>query len=153
MSSVAMSLATYHERIGTKKATPGTLNGFLTSHKGYVDNDLIIWNAIAPLGRLHLTKFVPSLTRKQLVSALDRCDPVIANVRDKTHWVLLVGYDNEKEDTYYVNDPGFLCDAYTRSEMSMFVVYSNSTGAEALGSVEQQDGRAVLPLDADTQSC
>lgn len=56
MSSVAMSLATKGEKIHGSRIDPGSLNQWLTSNGGYADGDLIIWNAVAKLGKLHMIK-------------------------------------------------------------------------------------------------
>ena len=145
MSCVSMSLATYHERLGRTVPDPGTVNAWLTSHHGYEDTDLIVWNAIAPLGKLHMESDVPHLTTTEIRKAVDRCKPVIANVRDGTHWVLITGYDTADSDLFYVNDPGFEEKSYAYSGMSNFVTYSNhSTAAAAEAFASYQKQRASL---------
>lgn len=145
MSCVSMSLATYHERLGRTVPDPGTVNAWLTSHHGYVDTDLIVWNAVAPLGKLHMESDVPHLTTTDIRKAVDRCKPVIANVRDGTHWVLITGYDTADSDLFYVNDPGFEEKSYAYSGMSNFVTYSNhSTAAAAEAFASYQKQRASL---------
>mgnify|MGYP000214904508 CR=1 FL=1 len=129
MSSVAMSLATYHERIHGHRIDPGTLNKWLTSHGGYVDSDLIVWNSVAKLGGLHMLSDTSSMSPHAIRAAVEQCQPVIVNVREGSHWVLVTGFDTKDTDTFYVNDPGFLDTSYDYSGMSNFVVYGNSSAA------------------------
>ena len=152
MSSVAMSLATYRERVDGKHTDPGSLNKWLVSHGGYVDTDLIVWNSVAKLGKLAMKEDVHTLSRDDIRSAADRCEPVIANVREGTHWVLITGYDSHDKDTFYVNDPGFSSVSYAYSGMSNFVVYSNTTMAAlsaAADAASHQPTRASI-IEAST---
>lgn len=149
MSSVAMSLATYRERVDGKHTDPGTLNSWLVKHGGYVDTDLIVWNAVAKLGKLSMKEDVHTLSRDDIRRAADRCEPVIANVRDGSHWVLITGYDTADKDTFYVNDPGFSSVSYAYSGMSNFVVYSNRTMAALSAAVSAEaDAAAHQPAPA-----
>ena len=128
MSSVSMALATYGEqipRVGT--VTPATLNSWLTTHAGYINGDDLIWDAIHSIGKLRMISYTPDLTRAQMVSYIEKRMPVIVNVRQGTHWVLVTGYSESNPNLYYVNDPGFEQNTYTREEMSRFVAYSNNT--------------------------
>lgn len=127
MSSVAMTLATFHENVNGQTTDPKTLNSWLINHGGYVSGDLLVWNSIAPLGKLHMLEYVSSISRTQLQQYIRSCYPVIANVRNGGHWVLITGYESSNSDLYYVNDPGFNTDSYTYQGMSHFVVYTNKT--------------------------
>lgn len=44
MSSVAMALASYSEKISGDLVNPGNLNNWLNNHNGYADTDLIVWS-------------------------------------------------------------------------------------------------------------
>lgn len=117
MSSVAMSVASKGETINGTAITPGaeplrtrdrmgcrahrpahaasppadTLNRWLTEHSGYADKDLIVWNAVSALGALHTTDSTHSLPIDKLRDHVKQCHPVIVNVRNGTHWVLVTG--------------------------------------------------------------
>eukprot|EP01088_Endostelium_zonatum_P018278 TRINITY_DN57_c0_g2_i1.p1 TRINITY_DN57_c0_g2~~TRINITY_DN57_c0_g2_i1.p1 ORF type:complete len:227 (+),score=38.28 TRINITY_DN57_c0_g2_i1:42-683(+) len=127
MSSLAMALDSFGERISGGAINPSTLNSWLTHNRGYASGDELIWDSIHTLGRLHVVSSAASLTRAQMVNYISRRMPIIANVRHGTHWVLVTGYSNTNEAVYNVNDPGFNQDVYSRSDMSHFVVYSFST--------------------------
>lgn len=79
MSSVAMSLATDGERVHGSHTTPGSLNAWLKTHKGYVGGDELVWNAVAPLGKLHLKTFTQTMSTDDIRKAVNHCHPVIAN--------------------------------------------------------------------------
>ncbi len=108
MSSVAMALASYGEKINGDLANPGNLNSWLNSHGGYADSDLIVWSgalrsplspssssfpflfptnqqkkkkAINSLGTLKFKEEVGSLSTSSLGGFVSQCLPVIANVR------------------------------------------------------------------------
>lgn len=149
MSSVAMALATKKEDINGARANPGSLNDWLTSHGGYADGDLIVWGSVSKLGGMHTTTITSSMSSSELTGHIKSCNPVIANVRGGSHWVLVNGYDTGSGSTFAVNDPGFSTDSYDLSGMSHFVVYAggnmdaaNSTLAG--GSVSYQATRAIL---------
>lgn len=127
MTCVTMSLAKFHEKVDGRDPTPLSLDKWLTGNGGYVDSDLIVWNSVAKLGRLHMKEDVSSLTTDKIRSFVDRCHPVIANVREGSHWVLITGYDTADKHKFYVNDPGFTDASYEYSGMSDFVVYTNAT--------------------------
>uniref|UniRef100_A0A7S1G6Z6 Peptidase C39-like domain-containing protein n=1 Tax=Bicosoecida sp. CB-2014 TaxID=1486930 RepID=A0A7S1G6Z6_9STRA len=148
MSSVAMSLATYHEKVGGQRPTPGTLNAWLTDNGGYDDGDLIIWNSVASQGKLHMASDSASMSPADIKAATHRCEPVIANVRDGSHWVLITGYDSDDASTFYVNDPGFDQSSYDHSGMSHFVVYSNATATTQSGTAAGGD----VDVDAAAQA-
>eukprot|EP01113_Clastostelium_recurvatum_P030920 TRINITY_DN380_c0_g1_i3.p1 TRINITY_DN380_c0_g1~~TRINITY_DN380_c0_g1_i3.p1 ORF type:complete len:193 (-),score=48.85 TRINITY_DN380_c0_g1_i3:92-628(-) len=118
MSSLAMILNTYGEQAGGA-IDPGTLNAWLTAHGGYADGDELEWAAANSLGPV---KFVSSayMSVAQLQAAVDKKQPVIVNVRNGGHWVLVVGYDGS---TFNVNDPGFSVSTYAYSGMSGFRLY------------------------------
>jgi len=123
MSSVAMSIATYGEMIYGDLADPGSLNKWLTSNHGYASGDLIVWAAIDALGGpVFFNSSVTTLSTSQLGQLVGDCQPVIANVRNGTHWVLVTGATSDP-NVWYVNDPGFSQDTYQYSTMLRFIVY------------------------------
>ena len=147
MSDVAMALRTYHEHLGTgamRHADPGTLNAWLKGHGGYEGGDELVWNAVAPLGKLHLKIFQPSITTAAIREHVKLCHPVIANVLKGTHWVLIVGFDAHDDGVFYVNDPGFSRTSYDYSGMSHFVVYTDTAG-DAMSAAEAAAAMRAAP--------
>ena len=124
MSSVSMALATKKETIDGQVSTPLSLNNWLDKNGGFVGGDELVWNAVAKLGKVHMEKYVSTLTRAELKSYTTNCQPVVVNVRDGSHWVLVVGYDPSNENNFYVNDPGFDQTIYDFRTMLRFVVYT-----------------------------
>merc|ERR1711974_91150 len=122
MSDVSMILASRKESVGGKTSDPLTLNDWLDKNGGFADGDLIVWDAVAKLGSVHVLADVSSLSRDDLKGHIAKCHGVVANVRDGSHWVLVTGYDSSNEDTFYVNDPGFNQDSYDYTTMLRFVV-------------------------------
>lgn len=104
--------------------TPDTLNGWLTQHGGYVQNDLLLWRtAVGPTGGgvrwkwMHVPGMVAQLRTddqdvNDLPSAaivrqeLDAGHLVVAEVRlyGGMHFVVLTGH---RGDIFYINDPWF----------------------------------------------
>ena len=104
--------------------SPDALNGWLTQHGGYVENDLLLWRtAVLPTGGavrwkwLHVPGMVPQLrTDDQDINdtpsatlarhELDAGNLVVAEVRlhGAMHFVVLTGYRGE---TFSINDPWF----------------------------------------------
>ena len=100
------------------------MNQWLISHGGYVDRDLIAWSTVGALGSMKLFSVTETLTVAHLREYIEKCYPIVVNVREGSHWVLITGYDNTNSQLYYVNDPGFSSVAYDLSGMKNFVVYS-----------------------------
>jgi hypothetical protein len=138
MSSVAMFLEGRNEteRIGT--VTPLSLNEWLVKHGGYVEGDLIVWNSVAPLGKLHLVAYSNSsgLSAGVLRSHIKATHPVVANVRGGSHWILVTGYDTADPTLFYVNDPFYPSTTYRYSDMLRFAVYAQTGAAPAGLSVQ-----------------
>jgi len=122
MSDVSMILASEGIKIEGKESTPLTLNDWLVTHHGYISGDLLVWNAIAVLGDVSLHTYTAHLTTTEIGDYVKRCWPVVANVRDGSHWVLITGATSNP-DVWRVNDPGFNQDTYTYNTMLRFVVY------------------------------
>jgi len=125
MTSLAMALNTFNETMNGKTINPETFNSWLIDNGGYVDENLLVWAAGNPLGSLQFLKYYSgygSLPTSQFKSIIDNGDPVIVNVREGSHWVLVIGYQNS--EIYYVNDPGFSNTFYNYSSMGNFIVYN-----------------------------
>ena len=106
MSSAAMALA----GIGQTSYNPSTLNAWLKTHGGYVQQDLFVWASINPLG-LVFTGFIGNA---DIASKLNGGGIVILNVHNGGHWVLATGISG---NTIYVNDPGYSTTSYSMSEI------------------------------------
>merc|ERR1711870_23731 len=147
MSSVAMALASYDEKINGDLVNPGNLNSWLNSNGGYEDSDLIVWSSVDKLGKVTFKEEVGSLSTSDLGKYVSDCYPVIANVRSGTHWVLITGATSSSQ-TWEVNDPGFSSTTYSYSDMSEFVVYTTSGGKSAfkryVQAADHQNGEALL---------
>lgn len=103
---------------------PGTLNRWLTSHGGYIENDLLLWRQAAAGSQgsvrwkwMHVPGIVPQLqTDEQNIedlppqslveSELDAGHLVVAEVRlyGGMHFVVITGHSGH---TLYINDPWF----------------------------------------------
>lgn len=105
MSSCSMALA------GTGHSyNPSTLNKWLTSNKGYVSGDLLVWGALTPLG----LSFEGKVGNSQIKAKLDQGKVVILNVHNGGHWVLAYAYSG---DNIMVNDPGYSTTSYSISQI------------------------------------
>eukprot|EP00041_Stephanoeca_diplocostata_P017967 m.372513 g.372513 ORF g.372513 m.372513 type:complete len:405 (-) comp20874_c0_seq16:144-1358(-) len=123
MSSTAMALAQRGITVQGSVSTPGTLNGWLKTHNGYVagtddlqegavsriDPGRVSWSASG----MHTTNDIAFST---IIAMLHRGGPVIANVMNGGHFVLVVGYAPGDNDTLYVNDPGFNRASYSYAD-------------------------------------
>jgi hypothetical protein len=98
---------------------PGTLNAWMKTHNGYASGDLIVWNCVQPLG---LQAAMVGLDQNGLINAINAGKPVVVNVRNGGHWVLVTG--NAGGGNFYVNDPGYSVTTYAFSGMSRFVIYT-----------------------------
>jgi uncharacterized protein YvpB len=107
-----------------RQVTPAALNSWLTSHGGYIQNDLLLWRqATASTGGavrwrwLHVPGIAPQLrTDDQNIedlppaslveSELDAGNLVVAEVRlhGGMHFVVLTGHSG---DTFFINDPWY----------------------------------------------
>jgi len=105
-------------------STPRLLNTWLTAHRGYIQNDLLLWRqaALATQGMVrwqwtHVPGIVPQLasadqniedlpTQSLVESQLDAGRLVIAEVRlyGNMHFVVITGHSG---DTLQINDPWY----------------------------------------------
>jgi len=130
MSSVAMALNGQGFKIeGYIPIYPGTFNAWLKTHDGYVCIDgfcsnlkLDSPNRIATGITFVSETMKPTLTT--LTAYVTKQSPiVIAHVQNKTHFVLLTGYDTTNSTTFYVNDPLYDRSFYDYSEMADLILY------------------------------
>jgi len=149
MSSVSMALSKFGAAYN-----PGTLNSWLISNGGYASGNLIVWDAVRPLGLTAATSV--SFDATGLANTLAAGKPVIANVNSGGHWVLVTG--NAGSGNFYVNDPGYTRSTYAFSEMmpGRFVVYTavarvqSVRGGDASSDASDDELAVQLFTDVDT---
>jgi len=123
MTSVAMMLYKLKTNLDGDIVYPPALNKWLNSHGGYVQHDLIVWDSVRKLGTVGLYGIYGTLTGGQVRSFIDNCWPIIIWVNNRSHWVLVKGYDTTNEDLLYINDPAGRSDTKLRSSVASFQVY------------------------------
>lgn len=125
MSSTSMALNGHGIKISGDRSTPGTLNAWLRAHSGYTGNDFkeealphidpahISWSDAHGMHRTN------DVTMAEIQESLHAGQPVIANVMNGEHFVLVVGVDKKDASNpqLYVNDPGFYRIAYNFSDV------------------------------------
>eukprot|EP01112_Ceratiomyxa_fruticulosa_P017403 TRINITY_DN5412_c0_g1_i1.p1 TRINITY_DN5412_c0_g1~~TRINITY_DN5412_c0_g1_i1.p1 ORF type:complete len:212 (-),score=31.80 TRINITY_DN5412_c0_g1_i1:240-824(-) len=125
MTSLSMILNSYGMFINGSLVTPLSFNNWLVENNGFVDRDLLVWAASDNIfGMVKFNNYyrgAGSLPIDQLKGLVDKQYPVIVNVLDGEHWVLVIGYEGTN---FYVNDPGFDTAYYAYSGMSNYVVYN-----------------------------
>src|SRR4051812_40682830 len=118
MSSYAMVLKTRGTNVD-----PGTFNTWLNAHNGYEGGDELVWAAGDAFGTAKFQNYfrgAGAMSQSAMQAAISAGQPIIVNVRNGGHWVLVTGYINGA--TYAVNDPGFSVNSYVYTDMSNFVV-------------------------------
>lgn len=114
VSSVSMALNGWGIKSNGHPSNPGSLNDWLRGHSGYVDGNLFAMDRlpnICPSGS-GCTVTWPTdgyhgnndLNSETIIGYLARKRIVIAHVREKTHFVLGIGWMNDRK-TLLVNDP------------------------------------------------
>lgn len=88
VTSVAMALASRGFRIGSATPNPANLNQWLIQNGGFVGN-AIVWGSVGKLGMNNVLYGSPSL--EQMRSYVRSCNPMVINVRNGGHWVLVTG--------------------------------------------------------------
>ncbi|MHB1526938.1 MAG: C39 family peptidase [Candidatus Dormibacteria bacterium] len=92
-------------------ANPGALNQWLTSNSGYVDQDLLVWGAVAQFAQAQGVSVSYTGWESDSLSAIDSSvavsNPVIAQVAldGSMHFVLITGLG--PAGTLWINDPWF----------------------------------------------
>jgi len=107
VSAIASALALRKKKIGGADATPGTLNAWLKANKGYLKDDLVNFNALAPLG-LKFDRFTKD--ENDIKTSLCAGDVVLLNVRFGKHWVLGEGVQGRE---YFVVDSSYAGNTYS----------------------------------------
>ena len=99
---------------GAVAATPGTLNAWLRTHKGYTGSNDMEEAAIPAINTAHVGWTAEGMHRtndlsiESVATLLESGQPVIANVLHGHNFVLVVGTDRRAgSTTLFVNDPGF----------------------------------------------
>jgi len=132
--------------------SPGDLNSWLNAHGGFTHGDWIIWGAINGLGGMKLVASYSSLSLASLEALVDSCHPVVVNVRDRTHYVLVTG--NAGGGNFYTNDPGsHPAPVYAYSGMSQFVVYTSVARVSAVEGESPAPAPAPLPVSPEDVEC
>jgi len=132
MSSVSMALngKGYHFD-SILPIYPGTLNAWLRYDQGYTcidgDCDNLVLDKPNQISNGNIT-FISEAQKPSLLvlkAFVSNQNPVaVAHVRNDTHFVLIVGYDNVNQTTFYVNDPFYPSISYDYSEMTDLLLYS-----------------------------
>lgn len=122
-SSTSMAIGGHNIAVGGATSNPGVLNAWLKAHDGYDAGNDMDEDAVTTVNPAHIQwndtkdKIVTnSLPLTTIHSLLDAGAPVIANVMQGHHFVLVVGWDGKDPDTLYVNDPGFATISYSYSK-------------------------------------
>ena len=108
MTSIAIALRgwnlTCYSNLKGMVCDPGALNSWLGQHEGYVDEDDLDEAAI---GRLNPAKITwptdgmhtkPDLSLETIKDYINKERIVIAHVRNRTHFVLAIGYSETAEE-------------------------------------------------------
>lgn len=122
MSSISMALNGHAITISDDAANPGTFNTWLQDNNGYTSQSDLIESSVPALSPTHIMwtsngmHTTNNVAMSVIESLLQNSQPVIANVMDGMHFILVVGWDSSNPDTLYVNDPGFDKDTYSYSK-------------------------------------
>jgi len=152
MSCVSMALAGHGVTVNTQGANPGNLNAWLRSTSGYLclggDCNNLVLNAPNMLSDNGINVTFISEDEKPDLQSLQQMvmDDVvcIAHVRNKTHFVLLTGWNTTTPTSFTVNDPGFPEVSYDYSEMADIILYTmKSVGARSNLTSRRQPQREV----------
>jgi len=132
MSSVSMMLSGKgFQSLMDQKTNPGSLNDWLRANQGYTCiggncNNLVLDapNKISPQ-HIHFLSEKEKPTLKILQSYIIAENPVvIAHVRNRTHFVLVTGFDSSNnQNTIYVNDPFFNVTYYLYEDIADALLY------------------------------
>lgn len=133
MSSLSMYLNSQNIMVDSQLPNPAVLNKWLRNNDGYVcdtewkdfcaDLNLPIVTELAPSRLSYLGENeMPSLPQMAKLVALQ--EGLILHVRNKTHFVLMVGFESSMDGTLYVNDPFFATSTYQWSDVADVIRYS-----------------------------
>jgi hypothetical protein len=129
MSCVASAIAAAGITINGQTVDPASLNAWLVANGGYICIDNFCSNLnltrvddVAPGRIMWLGEpFKPSF--KELVFAASNNILFILHVRNKSHFVALVGYDSQLDGTLYVMDPYYSVDSYSYDDVADVLIY------------------------------
>lgn len=113
ITSVTMAYNYYGIRV-----TPAQFNEWLGDNNGYDGGGNLYWNKINEFGQGDV--WYSQVTSSQLADTLDGGYPVLAQVNNGAHWILIVGRTG---DYYYVLDP-----AHSSSRAGRLLMDYNATG-------------------------
>jgi len=124
MTSVTMALYKYNTRLYNDITYPPALNKWLTLNGGYANGNLIVWDSVRRLGTIGVYGMYESLTGAQIRSFIHNCYPVVIWVNNRSHFVLVKGYDSDNDNILYINDPAHRDSIKYRNQVAKFVVYA-----------------------------
>ena len=129
MTSISMALNGYGYKVDGKGSDPGVLNQWLVHNYGYEcaggDCNNLVLQQIHKLNATILYKGEPTSTSLGLNGTLQLMkegNVLIAHVRNRTHFVLVDGYDDGKKE-FSVLDPFYDSPFYSFANISDFIVY------------------------------
>ena len=132
MTSVSMALSGYGYKVSGRESDPETLNQWLVNNYGYEcaggDCNNLVLQQIHKLNSTisckgELATFTLGLSGT--LQLMKEGNVLIAHVRNRTHFVLVDGYDEVKKE-FTVLDPFYNTSAYIFSSISDFIVYKLS---------------------------
>lgn len=132
MTSISMALNGYGYKVEGKESDPGALNQWLVNNYGYEcaggDCNNLVLQQVQKLNASILYKGEPTASTLGLDGALfliKEGNVLIAHVRNRTHFVLVDGYDDERQ-AFSVLDPFYDTSYYSFANISDFIVYEMS---------------------------
>ncbi|KAJ6227757.1 hypothetical protein M0813_09660 [Anaeramoeba flamelloides] len=126
MSSVSNAIAGHNILIDGETSNPDTLNQFLRANDGYTADSGLRHYVVVEVNST-LIEYVgaeDSMTRSEIIEALQTKTKVLLPKVGNPHWVLLTGYDTEDESIYYVSDPGYAKETTTVDAISEWRIYT-----------------------------
>jgi hypothetical protein len=118
MTSVSMALATYGVLVDKHTAEPEDLNVWLTKHGGYIEGDLLVWNAVHHLKndkfdlKVAAGRISKSEMKGYVVRLFQRLSPLFPSpIADTENQTGRMQPDDHQRSPRFVRPPGvlFLC--------------------------------------------
>jgi len=150
MTSVTMALYKYNTRLYNDITYPPMLNKWLTLNGGYVSGDLIVWDSVRRLGTLGVYGIYTSLTGAQVRSFIHNCYPIVIWVNNRSHFVLVKGYDSANDNILYINDPANRDSLKYRNQVAQFTVYA-PLARKAVYDADMPEPNFIPGVTNDTQ--
>lgn len=151
MTSVTMALAGLGVAINDMPAQPGRMNAWLEAHDGYMcaagDCNNLVLDAPSKLSKeLQLVGEIEKPPVSEIVANLTMHDMIyIAHVRDRTHFVLLTGWDGDAQ-AFTVNDPFYNSTTYSWDSIADIIIYHIPSGEQAVKPTTPLPSTAVIPF-------